>query len=528
MLSSGRHGSHDQSRQVFTRLVALSFVVAVTVFSFPSYAADWAAQVSGTANKLNDVVFPVDATTGYVVGDSGTLLKTTNGGASWVSLNANLPVARQADQIRSVSFIDNSTGVIAIGAGFLLKTIDGGASWTQQASTGGPLFNAVHLNGTTGLAAGTFGLIYKTTNTGGLWTPATSFPDGGGINYTVFTNSSTSGNVGGYDATQGKGVFGVSTNTFVTWPKQNIGALINVYSLDFPSSTNGFAVGSQGVVMNTTNSGTLWTAQSSGVTQDLMGVNFGTTTTGLAVGLSGRIIKTTNGGTIWTTMVSPTVSNINKVYMVDANSSYIVGDGGLIYYSANGGGSAMIVTTTASSGAGSLRDAMIAATAGSTITFDTAVFPAGAPATIALASALPSITVGAVTIDASDAGVIIDGAGAGAGVSCLTIASNSNVVRGLRIQGCTSNGVNISSGVNNTIGGDNTVGTGPYGQGNLIVSNGLAGIQVSSASNFIYGNRIGSDGAVALANGANGINISAAGAATIGGTSVGLRNIISG
>jgi len=69
----------------------------------------------------------------------------------------------------------------------------------------------------------------------------------------------------------------------------------------------------------------------------------------------------------------------------------------------------VLVTTTADSGEGSLREALQNQRPGTVIRFDTAVFPVDAPATIFLETPLPNLTTGRVTIDGSDAGVIIDG-----------------------------------------------------------------------------------------------------------------------
>ena len=68
-----------------------------------------------------------------------------------------------------------------------------------------------------------------------------------------------------------------------------------------------------------------------------------------------------------------------------------------------------LVTSTADSGEGSLREALQKARPGTVIRFDSVVFPVKAPAAIMLESALPELTTGRVTIDGSDAGVIIDG-----------------------------------------------------------------------------------------------------------------------
>jgi photosystem II stability/assembly factor-like uncharacterized protein len=48
--------------------------------------SEWLDQISGTTNGLNSVYF-TDANTGYIVGDDGTILKTTNGGGLPVGIN---------------------------------------------------------------------------------------------------------------------------------------------------------------------------------------------------------------------------------------------------------------------------------------------------------------------------------------------------------------------------------------------------------------------------------------------------------
>ena len=74
-------------------------------------------------------------------------------------------------------------------------------------------------------------------------------------------------------------------------------------------------------------------------------------------------------------------------------------------------GETITVTSTADSGPGSLRQALESAQPGDTITFDPTVFPPNAPATIFVSSEFPHITVNYLTIDASNAGVILDGSG---------------------------------------------------------------------------------------------------------------------
>ena len=88
-----------------------------------------------------------------------------------------------------------------------------------------------------------------------------------------------------------------------------------------------------------------------------------------------------------------------------------------------------------------------------TIQFDPGVFPSGAPATIAVGSALPVNTdpVG-VTIDGSGAGVIIDGGGLAGGEDGLVFASGAGndlqdvTVRSLTVQNFPGHGVVVCGG----------------------------------------------------------------------------------
>jgi hypothetical protein len=159
------------------------------------------------------------------------------------------------------------------------------------------------------------------------------------------------------------------------------------------------------------------------------------------------------------------------------------------------------VTSTADAGAGSLRRALLDASAGDTIRFSTATFPPSSPAAIALAGPLPPISQNNLTIDASDAGVILDGSSAGNKVPGLLIQVDGVTVRGLRIVNFDGCGIEVR-GQNNTIGGSRAAGAAPLGQGNLLSGNGHSGVCLFDGGNHntVRGNLIGVD--------ATGLNVS--------------------
>ncbi|MFO7742600.1 MAG: NosD domain-containing protein [Anaerolineae bacterium] len=171
------------------------------------------------------------------------------------------------------------------------------------------------------------------------------------------------------------------------------------------------------------------------------------------------------------------------------------------------------VTSTADSGTGTLRSCLTSPAAGDMILFDPSVFPPAAPQTIALASELPGIFQDNVTVDASNAGVILDGGALADGSAGLVILGPQGVnVMGLQILNCTY-GVVIGDGATHSvIGGDRAVGSGPLGQGNRISGNSSMGLLLQDSGtshNTISGNLIGTDlsGDAAVGNGYAGIAI---------------------
>jgi parallel beta-helix repeat protein len=163
-------------------------------------------------------------------------------------------------------------------------------------------------------------------------------------------------------------------------------------------------------------------------------------------------------------------------------------------------GETIVVRSTADSGPGTLRQALLDAQSRDIINFDPVVFPPGAPATIHVGSVLPPISQGHLTVDANDAGVILDGSGIPEGWNGgIEIYSSNNTIRGLLVVGFS--GVGIVIGI---------------GQGNLIESNtsygndyGIGLWGTDTTVNTVSGNALGvlADGVTPQGNKTAGITI---------------------
>jgi parallel beta-helix repeat protein len=225
-------------------------------------------------------------------------------------------------------------------------------------------------------------------------------------------------------------------------------------------------------------------------------------------------------------------------------------------------GATFTVTTTADSGAGSLRQAILNVNAGSgsnSIVFN---ISGTKPFTIAPQTPLPAIT-NVVLIDgtmqpgfSSTPVIALCGTNAGANAVGLQLTTGFSTVRGLAVNGFDGGGL-VLLGASNVIQGNfigtdvsglvalangndgiwvrssaNLIGGTNAGSGNVISGNGLAGIRFNNGTsgNTVLGNYIGVGvgGASALGNQDYGIVVYGSSANWIGGTNSGARNIISG
>ena len=239
------------------------------------------------------------------VGTYGEMIKTTNSGVNWISLNYRKSLANLNGEL----YARSGTGtIIAVGVNegnpdAIISSSDGGVNWTI------PNFNIYSycsgismVNQFTGYICGRWGLFFKTSNGGITWdTSLTNNP--------IFANYFCSG-------------------------------------IDFINGSTGWMVGGDPniggntKIWKTTNGGVNWTEQVSqftgpvGYKIDMVNAN-----TGYMTYRSG-LQKTTNGGVNWSILPQPSNTpgiGYLPVKAVDTLNVYTTGSNCQAYASSNGG-----------------------------------------------------------------------------------------------------------------------------------------------------------------------------------------------
>lgn len=167
------------------------------------------------------------------------------------------------------------------------------------------------------------------------------------------------------------------------------------------------------------------------------------------------------------------------------------------------------MTSTDDQGTGTLRDCLARAGRGTTVTFDSAAFPAGEPAVIEARDTF-SVPAG-VTVDMAGAGVVVTGSGVATGFDL----DSDSTLRGLVVTGFSESGVVVH-------GSDNLIAD------NVLSDNGYAGAIVGGAANRLVGNLVGLDPTGRRLMGRQTIGLFVGSGHTIGGPAPEDRNVITG
>ena len=213
-----------------------------------------------TYGRMNDVDF-VDATTGWSVGksssfggDVGVIVRSTDGGATF-QLQKNF-----GDTIDAVAAIDAQTafvvGTFYTNRGFVLRTRNGGASWVDVSPSGAFNSDVEFVDASSGWVVGP--AIFHTADGGATWD--TQFTGHGSIDYleSISMADALHGWAVGWFDTALYTDDGGATWTPQTLPPGWVNVFLAVHAVDADTA---WVTGGGGYVAHTTDGGQTWTKE---------------------------------------------------------------------------------------------------------------------------------------------------------------------------------------------------------------------------------------------------------------------------
>ncbi|MFM0642426.1 PKD domain-containing protein [Paraburkholderia metrosideri] len=276
---------------------------------------------------LNAVSF-ANARSGWIVGENGGVVHSTDGGITWTS-----QLTTPSGQI-GVSAADNDHAWVLNRNRQVLRTTDGGTTW-NAIPTGAPFgLTAIRfVDPAHGWAVGQSEGIVATTDGGTTWVVQNSNTSKPALNRLDFVdvNNGWAVSAGGYVMQTGDS--GQSWNTVF-----QAASGIALADVSFSDTLHGWVVGTSGTLMQTTDGGTTWVAGSAPTSESIVAVKFVSPSVGWIVTETGFIFRTEDAGISWTAQNTPTqTTGLPAIDAANANNAWIVSAGGSYLITVTGG-----------------------------------------------------------------------------------------------------------------------------------------------------------------------------------------------
>ncbi len=323
-------------------IILLLFIVSTGQY-YKTYSQDyWFKLNSPTTNFLRALHF-ADSLTGWVAGDSGLIIHTSNGGLDWIEQQTNIN-----NNIKDIFFLDKNRGWAIAWKEFtppigtiILSTTNGGVDWSTELYRDENVFmNAIYyLDTLNGFMGGFPSEFVRTTDGGILWEDVTidSLP----LAYFPVVNFKFYNQLYGYacgGAIDIAGVIWRTVNGGEFWTPIDISDAPpdQVWDIHFIDSLNVLAASGDpeffgASILRTNNAGDDWMYEELGILGVATSLAFRTESEGWApLSFAQTMIFCLDTGYTWTEI--PTLNNLSiyELVFTDTLTGYGVGYNGAI------------------------------------------------------------------------------------------------------------------------------------------------------------------------------------------------------
>ena len=293
-----------------------------TILYSSNNGASWTRIHTGDHAYFRDIHFS-DSRHGWAVGGSssgdnrGVVYSTTNGGDTWSE-----KVVPRNTWFMSVYFVDRMKGWICGGGGTILRTRDGGSTWesvsVDMTNFMGRVFFVDSLKG---WIVGGGGILLRTSDGGTNWHTSIIAPVSFGSVF--FLNKDT-----GFAVNYRAEIYRTRDGGLTWFVAGSDSAGHGLYSIYFSDRIHGWTVGYGATILSTTDGGESWHRQNTGVSSYRIfnDVHFADSLKGWAVGYDGLLLHTTDGGRHWQDQTLSSRLSLYSVFASKENEVWIGGE----------------------------------------------------------------------------------------------------------------------------------------------------------------------------------------------------------
>jgi photosystem II stability/assembly factor-like uncharacterized protein len=288
---------------------------------------------------IQSITFP-SSSTGYLLLRDGTLLATSDGGASFARRTAipNSPAKGGSESPTDVFFTGASNGVAVstsgAGTGGIYHTVDGGNTWTRAQRASGRFHAVWFEDARTGYAVGDGGALFATADGGGTWTQR-PLAGAAGANLSSIRCS--------------KPVCLIATDSGSHLLRTTDGGLtaadvspstLPIFAAAFASPLQVVAAGQAGATVISSDGGVTFSpvpASGGRIAGPFLQLRAASPRVAFATGRAGTLARTTDGGQTWSDLGVPTTGDVIDVAFRGPTLGYALDSNATLWGSTNGG-----------------------------------------------------------------------------------------------------------------------------------------------------------------------------------------------